>query len=213
MKNTYKIIGDVTEIFYTRRCDKVPYTILIDTIDLPLIDSYTTGSWYVGKFKTGKRHKIYATTTAYHNGKRVNNMLMHRLILQPKGKLHSDHQNECTLDNRRCNLKAVSRSVNVAKQLLTDRVRSVNKTGHRNIRYAPHQSQKNPYSVVIRGLYHGVWPTLEAAQAQAAVVRKHENWQNIGIHSGEPEPPLPKQYVRRPKRAANKPKPTASSQS
>ena len=62
--------------------------------------------WHI--YKSG--NNFYARTIVYENKKRIA-ILMHRLILEPKGKC-IDHINGNGLDNRKCNLRICERHQN-----------------------------------------------------------------------------------------------------
>lgn len=76
----------------------------IDEEDFSRVSKYT---WYV--FVSGSQ--IYARTTVSLNGVR-RGLFLHRFLLNPDETEIVDHINGNGLDNRRCNLRIVSRSVN-----------------------------------------------------------------------------------------------------
>lgn len=85
------------------------YVVLIDEADLELISRY---SWRVRRHR--RTGKLYVSAKA--GGV---NVMMHRLIGQTPDGLDTDHKNNDSLDNRRCNLRSATRSqnnVNRAKQ-------------------------------------------------------------------------------------------------
>ena len=113
-KNRYEISGEITKI-YLQNVDKY---VLIDTKDLELIDQCT---WYG---KTGKWDQ-YARGTI--QGKEYK---MHRIILNVTDpKIHVDHINGNTYDNRRSNLRLSNNMMNHANQ----KIRSDNKTGFKGV--------------------------------------------------------------------------------
>ncbi len=57
---------------------------------------------------------VYAVRNVWRDGGGTRTIRMHRVILGYDGALDVDHINHCTLDNRRDNLRAVTRSVNIA---------------------------------------------------------------------------------------------------
>jgi hypothetical protein len=80
------------------------FTVLYDECDHEIIASL---KWHI----TCSRRILYARSNSEIKGKRV---LMHRAILQPQGdKIHVDHINGNSLDNRRCNLRACTNSQNM----------------------------------------------------------------------------------------------------
>lgn len=95
MKNRYEIRGDVAVIFL-RRKKGPPAETVIDAADLPLVASIK-GSWCLGAG--------YA---------RSNNNTLHSFLLgkKPASELVPDHINRVKTDNRRSNLRWVTRSEN-----------------------------------------------------------------------------------------------------
>ena len=79
--------------------------VLYDTKDATLLKGFR---WYVAKF--GRSKTLYAAT--HHQGK---TLLMHRLIMNPKGDLTVDHLNGNGLDNRRKNLESVPLIENIQR--------------------------------------------------------------------------------------------------
>ena len=89
--------------------------IYVDDEDFDMLNAYR---WVILNTKSN-RHNFYARTTG--KGKRINGekvhiesgMLMHRLILGVTDpKIDVDHINGNGLDNRKCNLRIVTRSQN-----------------------------------------------------------------------------------------------------
>ena len=94
-KNKYKIMDNVTEVYiHDYKTQELKGTILIDTEDFDKIKD----------FKWVYNHNGYA-----RNGKLG---LMHRYILNIKGKVIVDHINQNKLDNRKCNLRLTNKSTN-----------------------------------------------------------------------------------------------------
>jgi hypothetical protein len=54
----------------------------------------------------------YAVAAYYEGGKHLCDIPMHRLILNTPAKMDTDHKNRDKLDNRKANLRAVSRTLN-----------------------------------------------------------------------------------------------------
>lgn len=100
MKNDYEIRGDVTAIFLQTNGNTVEC--LIDTDDLELVDSFPN-RWH---FQEG-----YAKSRIVRHGV-ATHVAMHRLIMDfPEG-YEVDHINHNTLDNRKANLRSVTKSQN-----------------------------------------------------------------------------------------------------
>lgn len=119
MKNKYRIIDSVTaevELTHGHVC-------LVDVDNLALIGQYRWCAM-VG------RKTYYAITNTTHNGKR-SSMLMHQLLLEIPPGYEGDHINRNGLDNRRSNLRVVTRSVNARNSDL----RATNTSGHTGIAF------------------------------------------------------------------------------
>lgn len=90
---------------------------------------------------------------------------LHRLILDAPAGVEVDHKNGNPLDNRKCNLRLVTRSQNEqAKRARTDTI-----TGARNVYYCPSMKNK-PFRVLLmlnqQNIHLGYFGTL----AEAALV-------------------------------------------
>lgn len=98
---------------------------LVDDEDFERICEY---SWHL----LGRKNTLYASRTVMENGKKVN-IMMHRLILRVNDKsLHVDHINGNGLDNRKENLRLVSRNQNMRN---LNHKRSNNSSGYRGVCY------------------------------------------------------------------------------
>lgn len=102
MKNRYEIQGSITRLYVN--CEGEEIVALIDTEDLPLVSSIP-GTW--GGRKDKKTGHIYVKTSRH----RVSTHL-HRLIMDCPNDKVVDHKDRNTLDNRRHNLRVVSKGVN-----------------------------------------------------------------------------------------------------
>lgn len=114
MKNRYEIRGDVTVIFVRRK--GVVFEAIIDTEDLEKVSTFPN-SWYISG---GKRGYFFVAGTLRQN-KHKKGILFHRFILGdvPSDKV-VDHINHNTLDNRKCNLRAVTLSANAQNRKGSD---------------------------------------------------------------------------------------------
>lgn len=106
MNNNYYVRGDVTYIVLKRK-DGTSLKALIDTEDLPrameVPNSYNA--------HTRKNGTTYCTTSWREGGKRLTKYL-HRLILDVPAGLCVDHINKNPLDNRKSNLRIITREQN-----------------------------------------------------------------------------------------------------
>lgn len=105
MKNKYEIRGDVTEVLIQKK--GMQYVFLIDTEDVPLVSQFGT-TWSVNSIDP---RYIYAITRYYSNSVRKH-VLMHRVIVQCPDGMYVDHINHNTLDNRKSNLRIVTKREN-----------------------------------------------------------------------------------------------------
>lgn len=108
MKNRYVIDGDVTTVFVKYK-GKVVETV-INTDDLEKLLKINA-TWHVHE----KKLNNYIKTNRTHQGKR-NNLYLHQVICVAEKPLVVDHINRNTLDNRKCNLRPTTRSVNCYNQ-------------------------------------------------------------------------------------------------
>lgn len=124
MKYPYEIHGDTAVVFLKRKGEAVE--VLIDASDIPLMKEHS--SWYVSNFNG----KLYAKGNAKIVNKTVvlPETLLHRWIMKPPKNKVVDHINGNTLDNRRSNLRVVTRSENSQNRLGPS---THNKSGYRGV--------------------------------------------------------------------------------
>lgn len=104
-RNTFKIDGDVCTIFLKRKNGEIVKTI-IDSKNLFVLNIARWFAWYSPSTKT-----YYVQGNIKENGKHKV-VYLHRIIKgSPKG-LSIDHINHNTLDNRECNLRAITTEKN-----------------------------------------------------------------------------------------------------
>lgn len=164
MRNQYFIEGDTVRIVLKRKTGD-PLIAIADLADLPKLQAFDT-SWYGWWNRTSK--KFYAH--AHHPDTDIP-VPMHRFLMDfPEG-LEVDHIEHDGLDNRRSNLRAVTRSIN---QLNRKGPESRNTHGHRGVSFCPGKRGRKPWRVrfVINGRqrYFGRYITAEEAGAAAKVV-------------------------------------------
>lgn len=78
---------------------------LLDDADLPLVSAY--------KWRLSIDHLVYYARTNAPRSQGKHEILMHRLIMQPAAGMVVDHLNGDGLDNRRSNLRVVTRRENM----------------------------------------------------------------------------------------------------
>lgn len=123
--NKYEIRGDVAAILIERRNGEIIEAI-IDTVNLPLVENHT---WRVIHYQNLGTFYV-ATWVRIENGK-YKSVRLHRLILGAPEDLHVDHLNHNPLDNRRCNLRLVTKAENNQNR----RTPKNNTSGERNVRW------------------------------------------------------------------------------
>lgn len=111
MKNEYQIDGSLT-IVYLPRKDGSRLEMLVDTIDLPRLLEMSTITWY-GTYKESTQ-SFYAQ--AHVPGTKQGKMYFHRWVTGADRGMDIDHINHNTLDNRRSNLRQVTRAQNMLNQ-------------------------------------------------------------------------------------------------
>jgi hypothetical protein len=102
MLNRFEIKESVTYVIIP--CKGKGYIMSIDTRDLNKINKYP-GMW-IG-IENNKSRKIYVRT--FYKGGHIQ---LHRLLMKDPIGMVVDHIDRNTLNNRRCNLRVVSKSVN-----------------------------------------------------------------------------------------------------
>lgn len=84
----------------------VPYEVLIDDADYPLVSAYT---WCINQYGYVSAHD----PVFWKEHKKKKSILLHRLLLNiTERSIFTDHINHNKLDNRRENIRAVSRTTN-----------------------------------------------------------------------------------------------------
>lgn len=139
MKNKYEIRGDITAIF-VESPKYGNHEILIDTDELDKFKQFN--SWCV--HYEASSNNYYARTNQYHQGSRKT-LRMHRLLFNDCQGMDIDHINHNTLDNRKCNLRCVTRSENM--QNLPKTIKS-NSSGIRGVSWHK-QSKKWQVRVIL----------------------------------------------------------------
>lgn len=112
MKNRHEIHGDTVRIYLKRK--KLPdlYT-TIDLEDLPKVAAFP-GSWYPALMGKVQKSIYVRMNTSYADRRKgaPNGISMHRIIMDTPEGLFVDHINHDTLNNRRHNLRNVTKKEN-----------------------------------------------------------------------------------------------------
>jgi hypothetical protein len=135
-------------------------TVTLDERDIPLVQGFR---WH----RSGGS-PCYAATFAVIDGRKVT-LYMHRLIMNAKQGQEVDHINRDPLDNRRANLRIVTKSENQQNQPAR---RPKSASGWRNVCWRP---ERRRYDVRItvdgRRLTYGSYTSLEEAVEAAKIAR------------------------------------------
>lgn len=125
---------ETIEIPLVGRKGEITGLAIISAVDFDVVNKFT---WY-------KHPDGYAVTKTYENGwRKTKTLLMHRLILNPKGNNYVDHRNGTRLDNRRENIRECSPTQNHFNQ----GVRKDSKTGVKGVVW---DKEKSKYLAQIR---------------------------------------------------------------
>lgn len=154
MKNDYEVRGDVTAIFLHRKDGSV-LEALINTTDLPKVASFQ-GNWYVAT----NRRANYVQGQVWANGKLLIQVKLHRFILDYTGSDVVDHINHDALNNKRSNLRIVTKAQNSQNRLLNRN----NTTGARGVNWVP---RKQRWSAQVRSNGKAVYCKFFACKSDA----------------------------------------------
>ena len=105
MKNRFEVRRDVTVVFLHRKDNRPCLECLIDTADLPLVSSIE-GSWVPSWGESSKT--FYCGFWSKGVYRRI-----HSFIMEPPSGMEVDHIHHNGLDNRRSELKIVTRGDNL----------------------------------------------------------------------------------------------------
>lgn len=162
MNNSFEVRGEVTAIFINRKDGQILET-LIDTEDLEMINSYTN-TWKITS--DGKIDYIGVHLPRKDNKRRF--VRMHRVIMNAPNDLVVDHINHNTLDNRKSNLRIITRGENSQNR---KGAQSNSKSGVRGI-YKTKYSWKAQYKINGKQVHVGSFKTKEDAEKAIIEARK-----------------------------------------
>lgn len=127
---------------------------------------------FISRWKWWKNENGYAFRSCHKGNGKSGTVLMHRLICAPVDGLEVDHINRNKLDNRRSNLRSVTRSQNERNKSL----RSDNTSGYKGVHWD--KSHKKWYAGIRhdgKRIYLGRFATAEeASRAYDAYVHEHQ---------------------------------------
>jgi hypothetical protein len=148
MKNQYEIIDDYVVIYMKRKKSGEILKTYIDLDDFDKVKELNL-SWHPYWEKTMK--KYYARATRYLgivDGKpKYDTPLLHQIIVDTVGmggKIHVDHKNHDTLDNRKENIAVTSTSQNAMNR------QGANKNGTTGVRNVSYDKTNNKYIVQLQ---------------------------------------------------------------
>lgn len=145
MKNAYEVKEDTIVIKVIYLGEEYDYTIDRDAFDF--VNAYK-GTWH-------RKSDGYAYANFRKNGQ-TSQISMQRFLMKPEKHLLVDHINRDVTDNRRRNLRIVTKGQNTQNISIFGNKR--NTSGHRNI-----SIRGKKYEVQIKGKYLGRHDTLEKA--------------------------------------------------
>jgi hypothetical protein len=163
MKNLYKVEGDTTLVYINSKVGVL--TTIIDTEDLPLIDSFKT-SWNV-TYRTDAEGFDGVRTKVQKKGQRVQ-YWMHRIVMQYDGEGIIDHIDGNTLNNRKSNLRIADFQLNSENK----RLHTSSKTGYRGVFLEKGKYYRVRFVKEGKRYNFGNYPTLEEAIEVADRARK-----------------------------------------
>ena len=126
MKTTYGVVWDRQELSITPELRAV---LQFDPDELPLLLPYHWMLLKGGYAVTTYAEAIDASQPISRTNKRTKTIYMHRLITKAPADMEVDHINGDRVDNRRCNLRLVTRSQNQHNA----KVRRDNTSGHKGV--------------------------------------------------------------------------------
>lgn len=139
------------------------HKVLIDDADWDLVQGY---NWYVAALK--RKYPYFHIRANYRIEGEVVHVLMHRLIMDAKQGQIVDHINSDSADNRRENLRFVTRGQNMQNS----KARAHSKSGVRNVSF---EARSGLFLATVRAdkvRYRKRFKSMEDASAWATAKRK-----------------------------------------
>jgi HNH endonuclease len=121
MLNPHKIVDESAHLLIQRR-DGTELTCYVDAADIPFLEEFGR-TWCAFWSPTSQTWYVYCSNY------KVDEYLLHRLLLRCPRHLHVDHIDHNGLNNRRSNLRSVTRSINQ----LNHRMQTNNTSGFRGV--------------------------------------------------------------------------------
>lgn len=156
MKNNYRVDGEVAYIELNYK--GLIMEAIIDACEIEQIDKFSNTTWFAAK-----NGKTFYSKTKFAVNKKDVTFFLHRLLLGfPEG-LEVDHINRNGLDNRKSNLRVVTRRENNLNQ----RIPFTNSSGYRNVHWNKSANQwEASLKILDKSHYIGCFKDpLKAAQA------------------------------------------------
>lgn len=164
MKNRYEVKGNEVTIFLQSK-DGIFIETIIEREDFKKIDEFK-GTWYAWWEKN--TNSYYVVGNSVENGKRIT-VRMHRFIMDAPKNMVVDHKNRNTLDNKRGNLRILTREQN--QQNLKPQ-----KSNFLGIRGVAWEERSKSYKVTVKvdgkSKFIGRFKSLEEAAESAKNTRK-----------------------------------------
>jgi len=161
MKNKYEIRGN-TVVIYLHRRDGIDIETVIDREDLQKAQEFK-GAWYAN-WANKKTFYVHGTTMVDGKYAKIH---FHRWIMDCPDGLHVDHINHDTLNNKRENLRNVTRTIN--NQNKTEKV---NSSGFSGVSWHKHTGKWQSRIMVNKNnIYLGLFSDIKEAGEAARKAR------------------------------------------
>jgi hypothetical protein len=112
--NGYRVDGEIAYIQLTDERNNLLAEAIVDEADVAAVIAF-------GRWKIAKRHATKYVTMGKRTPEGMKQIYLHRFLMGPTGCMEVDHINRDGLDNRRANLRVVTRNVNLANRHLGEK--------------------------------------------------------------------------------------------